>query len=73
MPRRKNWRNSVSRREVLGKEVSIQASPAQLQANGSPGQLQANGSPVQVQANGSPVQVQAMQNWQKMAKQWKHI
>ena len=55
----------MSRREVLGKEVSIHASPAQLQANGSPVQLQANGSPVQVQANGSPVQVQAMQNWQK--------
>ena len=66
MPRRKNWKKSVSRREVLGKEVSIHASPAHVQANGSPVQLQANGSPVQVQANGSPVQVQAMQNWQKL-------
>ena len=73
MPRRKNWRKSVSRREVLYGEVSINASPDQLQANGSPVQmqanespvqLQANGSPVQVQANGSPVQVQAMQKWQ---------
>ena len=66
MPRRKNWKKSVSRREVLGKEVSIHASPVHVQANGSPVQLQANGSPVQVQANGSPVQVQAMQNWKKM-------
>ena len=56
----------MSRREVLGKEVSIHASPVHVQANGSPVQLQANVSPVQVQANGSPVQVQAMQNWQKL-------
>ena len=66
MPRRKNWKKRVNRREVLDKEVSIHASPAHVQANESPVQLQANGSPVQVQANGSPVQVQAMQNWQKM-------
>ena len=74
MPRRKNWKKSVSRREVLGKEVSIHASPAHVQANGSPVHVQANvspvhvqanGSPVQLQANGSPVQVQAMQHWQK--------
>ena len=64
MPRRKNWRKSVSRREVLGGEVSINGSPVQMQANGSPVQMQANGSPVQMQANGRPVQVQAMQNWQ---------
>ena len=62
----------MSRREVVGKEVSIHASPAKLQANGSPVQLQANGSPVQVQANGSPVQVQAMQNWQKWQNQGCH-
>ena len=66
MPRRKNWKKSVNRREVLGKEVSIHASPVHVQANGSPVHVQANGSPVQMQANGSPVQVQAMQNWQKM-------
>ena len=36
MPRRKNWRKSVCRREVLYGEVSINASPDQLQANGSP-------------------------------------
>ena len=67
MPRRKNWRKSVSRREVLGGEVSINGSPVQKQANGSPAiagkwkscQMQANGSPVQMQANGSPVQLQA--------------
>ena len=45
----------MSRREVVGKEVSIHASPVHVQANESP---------VQLQANGSPVQVQAMQNWQ---------
>ena len=46
----------MSRREVVGKEVSIHESPVHVQANESP---------VQLQANGSPVQVQAMQNWQK--------
>ena len=45
----------MSRREVVGKEVSIHASPVHVQANESP---------VQLQANGSPVQVQAMQKWQ---------
>ena len=66
MPRRKNWRKSVSRREVLSGEVSIKASPAkcrQMEVLSNAGkwkscQMQANGSPVQMQANGSPVQVQ---------------
>ena len=39
MPRRKNWRQSVSRREVVGKEVSKHASPVLVQANESPVQL----------------------------------
>ena len=55
MPRRKNWRKSVRRREVVGKEVIIHASPVHVQLKESP---------VQLQANGSPVQVQAMQKWQ---------
>ena len=68
MPRKKNWKKSVSRREVLSGEVSIPASPVPCagkckswsrQANGSPVQLQANGSPDQMQANASPVQLQA--------------
>ena len=76
MPRRKNWRKSVSRREVLGGEVSINGSPAkcrQMQVLPNAGklkscQMQANGSPVQMQANGSPVHVQAMQKWQNKSK-----
>ena len=59
MPRKKNWRKSVNRREVLSREVSIPASPVHVQANASPDQLQANGSPDQMQANGSPDQMQA--------------
>ena len=57
----------MSRREVLGGEVSIKGSPAkcrQVEVLPNAGkwkscQMQANGSPVQMQANGSPVQVQA--------------
>ena len=59
MPRKKNWKKSVSRREVLSGEVSIPASPVHVQANESPDQLQANARPDQMQANGSPVQMQA--------------
>ena len=59
MPRKKNWRKCVSRREVLSGEVSIPASPVHVQANGSPDQMQANASPDQMQANASPVQLQA--------------
>ena len=59
MPRKKNWRKSVNRREVLSGEVSIPASPVHVQANASPDQMQANGSPDQMQANESPVQLQA--------------
>ena len=57
----------MSRREVLGGEVSINGSPAkcrQMEVLPNAGkwkscQMQANGSPVQMQANGSSVQVQA--------------
>ena len=67
MPRRKNWRKSVSRREVLYGEVSINASPDQLQANGSPAKCRqmevlpnaGKWKSCQMQANGSPVQMQA--------------
>ena len=67
MPRRKNWRKSVSRREVLYGEVSINASPDQLQANGSPARCRqmevlpnaGKWKSCQMQANGSPVQMQA--------------
>ena len=67
MPRRKNWRKSVCRREVLYGEVSINASPDQLQANGSPAKCRqmevlpnaGKWKSCQMQANGSPVQLQA--------------
>ena len=67
MPRRKNWRKSVSRREVLYGAVSINASPDQLQANGSPARCRqmevlpnaGKWKSCQMQANGSPVQMQA--------------
>ena len=57
----------MSRREVLGGEVSINGSPAkcrQMEVLPNAGkwkscQMQANGSSVQMQANGSSVQVQA--------------
>ena len=67
MPRRKNWRKSVSRREVLYGEVSKKASPVQMQANGSPAKCRqmevlsnaGKWKSCQMQANGSPVQMQA--------------